>query len=133
VDSITGNSPSGVVELQVPAEASYVSIVRLAATGLAARAQLTVDDIEDLRLAVDEACALVLPHARPGSTLDVSFQAQDGWLGATVSVSAAHGVQVDKTGFTWTVLTALVSTIEVRNHDDRLQIEITRRRLPARL
>jgi serine/threonine-protein kinase RsbW len=121
------------VALQVPAEASYVSIVRLAATGLAARAQLTVDDIEDLRLAVDEACALVLPHARSGSTLDVTFEAEDGWVGATVSVSALDQAQVDKSGFTWTVLTALVSSLEVRNEHDRLQIELTRRRLNARL
>src|SRR5215213_1639624 len=54
-----------VVELDVPAHPAYVAVVRTAAAGLAARADLTLDRIEDLRIAVDEACALLL-HRRQG-------------------------------------------------------------------
>ena len=53
----------------MPADGAYVSTLRLTAASLAARCDLTIDDIEDLRLAVDEACALLLPHAAPDSTL----------------------------------------------------------------
>ena len=44
-----------VVEVRLPADVIYISILRLTAAGLAARCELTIDDIEDLRLAVDEA------------------------------------------------------------------------------
>ena len=51
----------------MPADVAYVATLRLTAASLAARCDLTIDDIEDLRLAVDEACALLLPHAGPDS------------------------------------------------------------------
>ena len=51
----------------MPADVAYVSTLRLTAASLAARCDLTIDDIEDLRLAVDEACALLLPHAAADS------------------------------------------------------------------
>jgi len=41
------------VDVTVPADSRYVPTVRLAAAGLAARCDLTIDEIEDLRLAVD--------------------------------------------------------------------------------
>ena len=54
------------VSLRVPADGAYVSVLRTMTAGLAARLDFTVDDIEDLRIAVGEACALVLPEAVPG-------------------------------------------------------------------
>jgi serine/threonine-protein kinase RsbW len=128
-----GTDPKDVVDLRVPADPSYVAIVRLAATGLAAHGQLTLDDIEDLRLAVDEACSLVLPHAVAGSPLDVRFEVEEGCLTATVGVRAEPGAQVDLTGFTWTVLSALVSAVEVSHDAGRLLITLTRRRPEAHL
>ncbi len=68
------------VEVRIPADVGYVSTLRLTAASLAARCDLTIDDIEDLRLAVDEACALLLPHATPGSSLDARFELAAGRL-----------------------------------------------------
>ncbi len=53
------------VELRLPADSAYVSVLRTTTAGLAARLDFTIDDIEDLRIAVGEACALVLPEADP--------------------------------------------------------------------
>ena len=50
----------------MPADGAYVSVLRTMTAGLAARLDFTVDDIEDLRIAVGEACALVLPEADAG-------------------------------------------------------------------
>ena len=52
-----------VVELRLPADAAYLSVLRTATAGLAARLDFTLDEIEDLRIAVDEACAMLLPDA----------------------------------------------------------------------
>lgn len=124
--------PDGdVVEVTVPADVVYVSTLRLAAAGLAARCELTVDDIEDLRLAVDEACALLLPHASPGSTLDARFELAYARLDVRVSVPTVDDAQLDRTGFAWTVLGALAAPIEVRNDAGRLWIALTKRRRVA--
>lgn len=123
--------PDGdVVTVQVPNDVAYVSTLRLTAAGLAARCDLTIDEIEDLRLAVDEACALLMPHGTEGSTLDARFELTYGCLAVDVSVAAPDGTQLDHQGFAWTVLGALASTVDV-SRVDRLTIALTKRREAA--
>jgi len=49
--------PDPVIQLTVICRAEYVSVVRLAVLGICGRIPLTYDEVEDLRLAVGEACA----------------------------------------------------------------------------
>jgi serine/threonine-protein kinase RsbW len=42
------------VEVRLPAAGAYLSVLRTATAGLAARLDFTLDEIEDLRIAVDE-------------------------------------------------------------------------------
>ena len=46
-----------VVTLSIPSRAEYVGVARLAILGVASRMQFSYDEVEDLRLAVGEACA----------------------------------------------------------------------------
>jgi hypothetical protein len=48
------------VELEVPPSSEYLRTVRLVAADAAVRAGLDCDEIEDLRIAVDELCHLVM-------------------------------------------------------------------------
>lgn len=45
-----------VVELHIPSSAEWVGVARLAVAGIANRMQFSIEDIEDLKLAVAEAC-----------------------------------------------------------------------------
>src|SRR3954469_10673776 len=74
-----------VVLLVVPADGGYLSVLRTATAGLAARLQFTLDEIEDLRIAVDEACAMLL--ALPGAGSEVTCQFDIGAEEVTVAVS----------------------------------------------
>ena len=74
------------VELRVPASGAYVSVLRTATAGLAARLDFTLDDIEDLRIAVDEACAVLLPLADADARLTARFDLEPGSLQVAVSV-----------------------------------------------
>ena len=58
--------PRADVELRLPADSAYVSVLRTTTAGLAARLDFPIDDIEDLRIAVGEASAMVLPEAERG-------------------------------------------------------------------
>jgi serine/threonine-protein kinase RsbW len=124
--------PDGdVVQVRVPADVVYVSTLRLTAASLAARCDLTIDDIEDLRLAVDEACALLLPHASADSTLDARFKLTTGRLAVETSVRTDDVAEPDRDGFAWTVLDALATSVEVRQESGRLAIAVTKTREAA--
>jgi anti-sigma regulatory factor (Ser/Thr protein kinase) len=61
------------IRLALPADAEYGRIARIAAAGLALRMGFSYREIEDLRLAVDEAIILLLRHDRGDGTLTIEF------------------------------------------------------------
>ncbi len=97
------------VELRVPADTAFVAVLRTTTAGLAARLDFTLDDIEDLRIAVGEACAMVLEQARQDGDLHATFDLGSGELSVTVSADADAASEPDKDGFGWQVLTALTT------------------------
>ena len=121
---MAGSHPD--VELRIPADSAFLAVLRTATTGLAARLDFTLDDIEDLRIAVDEACAMVLPQAREGSDLICAFTLGSGRLSVAVSAECDHPMQPSRDGFAWTVLAALTSSVQADVTDDRLTITLSR-------
>jgi serine/threonine-protein kinase RsbW len=108
------------VELRLPAESAYVAVLRMTTAGLAARLDFTLDDIEDLRMAVGEACALVLENADPGGDMYAAFDLSDGSIRVSVSADALGETEPDEDSFGWQVLTALTSDV-VTSRDGRLR------------
>ena len=53
------------VEVRLPALSAYVSVLRTVTAGLAARLDFTLDEIEDLRIAIDEALRDAAPAGTP--------------------------------------------------------------------
>ena len=51
------------IEMKIPAKPEYVGVVRLTISGIASRMGFTIDDIEDLKIAISEACTNAVQHA----------------------------------------------------------------------
>jgi serine/threonine-protein kinase RsbW len=67
------------VRLSVPAESRYVRLVRLAAAGVATDAGFDVDDVEDLRVAVNELYTLMVDDAEDSSaSVELTYTQVDG-------------------------------------------------------
>ena len=102
---------SDTVDLRVPADPAYLSVVRSAAAAVAARLDLTVDEIENLRIAVDEASALLLDgHSHEGSELTASFHV--GSDGLQVVLCGPARFLPEQASFAWSVLAALAGTVD---------------------
>ncbi|OEV05884.1 anti-sigma regulatory factor [Streptomyces oceani] len=100
------------VEVRLPAAGAYLSVLRTATAGLAARLDFTLDEIEDLRIAVDEACAILLQQAVPGSVLSCVFELIGDSLRVTVSAPTTDGRAPERDTFAWTVLSALAGEVD---------------------
>ncbi|HYZ55600.1 MAG TPA: anti-sigma factor [Streptosporangiaceae bacterium] len=113
----------------MPAESAYLSVLRTATAGLAARLDFTLDEIEDLRIAVDEACAMLLSQAIPGTNLECGFELEADLMTIAVSVVAAQPRMPARDTFAWTVLSALAGDVDSHlTPDDRVAIVLRKRR-----
>lgn len=76
------------IRLQIPSHADYIDIVRVCLYGIASKLSFSYEDIEDMKVAVSEACTNAILHGRSqedgGSLIDISFQPSEA--GITVIV-----------------------------------------------
>ncbi|MGN9906436.1 ATP-binding protein [Phytohabitans sp. LJ34] len=120
-----------VVLLTVPADVGYLGVLRTATAGLAARLHFALDEIEDLRIAVDEACAMLLAVASRGAELECRFSVTDDALSVEVAVNTVRGARLPaESSFAWKVLTALTTAASATVEGDRASIRLLTRRSP---
>ncbi len=116
------------VVLRLPAVGAYLSVLRTTTAALASRLDFTLDAIEDLRIAVDEASALLLPHAAPASSMECVFELTDDGLLVAVTLPTTEPADIDRESFAWTVLHALVDSISCTNGSDQVTLTMLRTR-----
>src|SRR5438105_14927146 len=72
---VSTNDGEAVVELSIPGKPEYVGVARLAILGVASRMRFSYDEVEDIRLAVGEACTTAIERANgtghPGQEIRV--------------------------------------------------------------
>lgn len=76
--------------LSLPSEAECIDIARLTLYGISSQMGFSYEDIEDMKVAIAEACNNVVLHAYAGGepgTIDIEFMRKDGELTITVSDS----------------------------------------------
>jgi serine/threonine-protein kinase RsbW len=122
-------APHDVVAITLPASSAYLSVLRTATAGLAARLDFTIDEIEDLRIAVDEACAMLLVQAVPGADITCEFALGSDRMNVAVSVFTLDGEEPSRDTFAWTVLTALAGDVTSgTDHENRVTITLCKQR-----
>ncbi|OAS17334.1 anti-sigma B factor RsbW [Paenibacillus oryzisoli] len=88
------------IGLTIPAQAEYLDIVRLTLYGVATKAGFSFEDIEDMKVAVAEACNNAILHAyeegNPG-IVEVQFEPSEGYMKITVKDEgdSFHYIQTD--------------------------------------
>ena len=76
------------VELRIPAEPEWVGVARLAAAGIASRLDVPIEDLEDLKLAVAEACNCCIQNGGSGD-LHIACDLHPDRISITVERSGA--------------------------------------------
>jgi serine/threonine-protein kinase RsbW len=78
------------VELRVPCRAEWVALARLAAAAIASRLKLSIEEIEDVKLAVAEACTAVIQSENAGDAIAITAEATPSMLRLHVRDEGHH-------------------------------------------
>lgn len=88
------NGILGTVQLRIPSKPEWVAVARLTIAAIANRLPFSVEDIEDLKLAMAEACTYVIA-ANSEDTIDMTFETGKDFL--RVRVRDRGAVRPEKT------------------------------------
>jgi serine/threonine-protein kinase RsbW len=114
------------ISLTVPASPSSVGIVRTVAATVAGRLDVPYDAVDDLRIAVAEACNRILTAVPDAEELRLDAGWADDALTAIVSTEVSPGVQPpgQATAWEWRIIEGLTERATEAIVDGRLTIEL---------
>ena len=108
------------VSARVPATPQFVQVLRNVAAGVAARLDMPIDDIEELRLAVTEAASLLLDESTPGSLRLAIVRRADG-VGVRISSDGTVDPWPSDSAlrsWPWLVVKGLTDVVALERDDD---------------
>ncbi|MCE7011164.1 ATP-binding protein [Kibdelosporangium philippinense] len=119
--------PSGdEIEVRVAADAAQLEMLRAITSAVAMRKDFDLDSIADLKMAVDEACSMLMLRATTGSVLTVRFTPKTE-IKVLATVPSDSDDWPDTGVFSWHVLSTLTDSLEAGVSGKNLWIELTKR------
>jgi len=123
------------VIVTIPPDPALLHVLRQLTVGVAARLPLTIDDVDDIRLAVDEAASALLTQLPGSSAIELALDTDDGTMRATVSSevqTAEWPTPFLLESLQWKIITGLVDAATAeRDGSDRPAIMLVKHALPA--
>jgi len=102
------------IRLVVPAAPEFARLARLTVAGLATRIGFSYDEVEDLRIAVGEACSLLVGGTNELGSIDLVFKVRPGSLDITVSGEhSGDPRQTADAGLSRQILEAVVDSFDL--------------------
>jgi serine/threonine-protein kinase RsbW len=125
---ITDDRPGGPIELVLPADASLMRVARLVASGVATFAGFDFDELEDLRIAVDELCA-ALVEGGTGHTIALRFDVVGDRVDVTgtTTLDGTAYFEPERYGLSRQILAAVVDTYSIDQSGDQLHMQLCKR------
>ena len=124
---------TGEVRLEVPAAPEFLRISRIMAAGVASRVGFTLDEVEDLRIAIDEVCfSMVGARGRAGTIalrylLDTNQLVVEG----AGRFSDGQGNEPVVSALSKQILAAVVDECELSAGEEGPQFRLVKRHRPA--
>ncbi|WP_255450258.1 ATP-binding protein [Skermania sp. ID1734] len=103
-------SPS-TVELRVSASPNQLSVVRAVAATIAGQCDFDLDEIADVRLAIDEACSHLIVRAHSEAVLQCTFEMAPNALQVTAMTITSGADSSSRRSFGWHVLNTLADSV----------------------
>lgn len=99
------------IGVRVPAQLEQLTMLRALAETVALIADFAIDEVVDIRLALDEVATSLILDAAPGSTLECDFTYSDSEMFVHVASVAVSESVVGQAGFGWHIVRTLTQSI----------------------
>ena len=111
-------SNSEQIKLTLPINAAYVSAARLTASSVANRLKFDIEEIEDIKVAVSEACTYIIkkPCFSTKNDFKIEFNLSKDSIKILLSVECDKKVDVDDDEMSMQVIKALMDSSDI-NYD----------------
>jgi serine/threonine-protein kinase RsbW len=120
----------GSIRVEVPARADMVHILRSVAASVGARLTMPLDDVEEMRIAVDEAATVLLPTVKgAGSRFELVLTCSDEAIAAALTVRPSDpDTQPDeiRRGWPWKVISGLCDEATIERSPEGTTIRFRR-------
>jgi serine/threonine-protein kinase RsbW len=134
LDETAADRPD-VVQLQIPAKAEWVAVARLAAAGVASRLDFSVEDIEDVKLAIAEACTICIRRGVAGGRIEIVTEAGPAGLRAIVRGEAGNQRQLTVAdaddALALVIVESLMDSVHLRSEGGSSIVEMVKRVAPT--
>lgn len=122
--------PPGPVTLTLPPVASMVRVGRLTASSVASLADMSVDDIDDVKIAVSEMITLLIQSGSRAS-ITLRFETTETMFSVEAStMSAATDLGRNDLALATAVLDAVADEHQIASTDDRILLRVVKNLAP---
>jgi len=117
------------IELVLPADKRLVRVARLVASGVATTVGFDVEEVEDLRIAVDELCT-ALVEGGDGGPLILGFDLGDGEVSiiGTTSATGVAAFEPERLALSRQILAVVVDDHELHTDHGQISVRLHKRR-----
>lgn len=128
------------IKLSMPNKPEYVSVIRLTTSAIASRMGFNIDEIDDIKVAIGEACTNAIQHGtnKENNTYDIEFfvyidrlqiQIKDRGRGFNTSeVKQPKAEDLKERGLGLFIIKTLMDDVEcISNEDTGTEIRMTKR------
>lgn len=119
------------IAMTVPAKGEYAKTLRMTAAQLAGRMGMTYDDVDDVRIAAEEAFVYASDTIPDGGSIDVVFTLDDDAL--EIEVSLGPGLRLDdedaerRTAYATFILQSVTDRFELSSDEDGAHLRVLKR------
>lgn len=115
------------ISLQIPADSSFVGMVRTATLGFASRLEFPIDQLDELSHAAHEMTTLLLADTDPNGLIALKITELNPATVEVVASSQTNRGLVPRTdSFAWTILNALVDSVNAEANEGVITITAVR-------
>jgi serine/threonine-protein kinase RsbW len=123
------------ITLCVPAKSEYARTVRMTAASIAGRMEMNYDDVDDVRMAAEEAFVYACDAAPASNDVTLHFSVEEGELGIAVPIKTSeHSANEDaerRSAYATFILQSVCDRFELSSDENGAWLRLAKRTTPV--